>query len=161
MAEGEIFLEPRVYTLVYVIQGDKVLLIRKKRGFGEGYYNGPGGKVRWDETLREAAIREFQEELCASPGPLEWRGVLEFYNNNRLEMIVHVFIAESYSGKLCESDEAEPHWFGTDEIPYDNMWRDDRYWFPLLLAGKRFYGRFWFRDWKEIIDYRLYKLENP
>ncbi len=156
----EQFQQPKVYTLVYVLQGGKILLIRKKRGFGEGYFNGAGGKVRDGETLEDAAIREFQEELCATPGPLDWRGALEFYNNGRLEMVVHVFVTDSYEGELCESDEAEPHWFGIDEIPYDRMWLDDRYWFPLLLAGERFYGRFWFRDWRVIENYCVYKLRK-
>ncbi len=154
----EVFQEPRVYTLLYVIRDDKVLLIRKKRGFGEGFFNGPGGKVRRGESLEEAARREFIEELCASPGPLQWRGVLEFYNNGNLEMIVHVFVTDSYSGELCESDEAEPHWFPRDAVPYSKMWEDDRYWFPLLLSGKRFYGRFWFENWEKIVRGYVYEL---
>ena len=155
------FLRPKVYTLVYVIQGDRILLIRKKRGFGEGYFNGPGGKVHVGETLEQGARREFREELCAEPGPLVWRGLLEFYNNDSLEMLVHVFVTDSYSGELCESDEAEPHWFKIDEIPYDSMWADDRYWLPLLLSGHRILGRFWFRNWERIENYEVYKLENP
>ncbi len=160
MELGECFQEPRVYTLVYVMQGDRVLLIRKKRGFGKGYFNGPGGKARVDEPLEAAAIREFQEELCARPGDLEWRGLLEFYNNGNLEMLVHVFSTDSYDGELCESDEAEPHWFSKDDIPFDRMWLDDRYWFPLLLDGERFYGRFWFRDWAELLRGEVYELRE-
>ncbi len=154
------FQQPKIYTLVYVIRDEKILLIRKKRGFGEGYFNGAGGKVHDDETLEEAAVREFREELCAAPGPLEWRGALEFYNNDRLEMVVHVFVTDSYEGELCESDEAEPHWFDLDGIPYDNMWADDRHWFPLLLAGELFYGRFWFRNWEKVENYCVYKLRR-
>jgi len=155
------FLRPKVYTLVYLVRGDSILLIRKKRGFGEGYFNGPGGKVHVGETLEQGARREFQEELCANPGPLEWRGLLEFYNNGSLEMLVHVFVTDSYEGNLCESDEAEPHWFKMDEIPYDSMWADDVHWLPLLLGGHRFFGRFWFRNWERIENYEVYKLENP
>lgn len=31
---------------------------QKKRGFGEGYYNGFGGKVEQSETILDAAKRE-------------------------------------------------------------------------------------------------------
>lgn len=41
-----------------VRQGDQVLLGEKKRGFGEGYYNGFGGKVEKMESVLEAAKRE-------------------------------------------------------------------------------------------------------
>jgi hypothetical protein len=27
------------------------------------------------------------------------------------------------------------------DIPWDKLWEDDQYWFPLLLANKRFAGR--------------------
>ena len=53
-APGALNLPPRedvkLLTLVVVIErgpgGVRVLLGRKKRGFGEGYWNGFGGKVR-------------------------------------------------------------------------------------------------------------------
>ncbi len=35
-----------------------MLLGEKKRGFGEGYFNGFGGKVEAGETVQQAAIRE-------------------------------------------------------------------------------------------------------
>lgn len=34
----------------------------------------------------------------------------------------------------------EPHWFTFDEIPYDNMWKDDVAWYPFLLEKKPFIG---------------------
>lgn len=44
--------------LAIVNQGGRVLLGEKKRGFGEGYFNGFGGKVEAGETVQQAAIRE-------------------------------------------------------------------------------------------------------
>ena len=38
--------------LVFVRREDEVLLIRKKRGLGEGKINGPGGKVDEGKPLR-------------------------------------------------------------------------------------------------------------
>lgn len=40
------------------------------------------------------------------------------------------------------SEEMKPEWFSYDSIPYDTMWPDDRYWIPIMLAGKHFIGRF-------------------
>ncbi len=45
------------YTLVLVIEGNKILLGLKKRGFGVGWWNGFGGKINHDETIEEAAKR--------------------------------------------------------------------------------------------------------
>ena len=44
-------------------EGERQLLLgRKKRGFGEGKWNGFGGKLEPGETVEEAAVRELQEE---------------------------------------------------------------------------------------------------
>ena len=45
------------YTLVLVIEGNKILLGLKKRGFGVGWWNGFGGKINNEETIEEAAKR--------------------------------------------------------------------------------------------------------
>lgn len=47
----------KLLTLLFVLKPGKVLLGMKKRGFGEGRWNGFGGKVQLDETIEEAAKR--------------------------------------------------------------------------------------------------------
>ena len=43
-----------------------------------------------------------------------------------------------------ERDKLIPKWFAKSDIPYAQLWPDDRHWFPLLLAGKYFRGEFHF-----------------
>ena len=45
----------KLYTLVLVIEGDRILLGLKKRGFGVGWWNGFGGKINHNETIEDAA----------------------------------------------------------------------------------------------------------
>ena len=47
----------RILTLLFVREGDRILLGYKKNGFGKGKWNGFGGKVKDGETIEEAAIR--------------------------------------------------------------------------------------------------------
>jgi ADP-ribose pyrophosphatase YjhB (NUDIX family) len=47
-------------TLCLLIEGDKILLAMKKRGFGVGKWNGLGGKVALGEKIIDAAIRELE-----------------------------------------------------------------------------------------------------
>jgi len=134
-----------VATLVYVVEGGRVLLIRKKRGFGAGKVNGPGGKVRPGEDIYSAALRELREETGLEAGELAYRGVLEFRDaDGGPELTVHVFTADRYSGRLRESEEAGPFWADLERLPLDEMWEDDRLWLPHVLAGSRVYGRFLF-----------------
>ena len=46
--------------------------------------------------------------------------------------------------KRVETEEMKPQWFNFSDIPYEQMWSDDKYWLPILLAGKKFKGNFLF-----------------
>lgn len=50
-------------TLCFLMKENKILLAMKKRSFGEGKWNGVGGKVVGKESVKEAAIREIEEEI--------------------------------------------------------------------------------------------------
>ena len=129
-------------TLCYVFEDEEVLLIRKKRGPGEGRYVGPGGKVEANESIEEAVIREVHEETSLTIDAPEKKGELAFYFAEEPFMNVHVFRAESYTGTVEESDEAEPDWMDITDLPYDRMWDGDEHWLPLLIDGESFSGTF-------------------
>jgi hypothetical protein len=41
-----------------------------------------------------------------------------------------------------------------DEIPFDAMWEDDKYWLPMLIRGERFQTR-WIFDGDRMLDYAI------
>jgi 8-oxo-dGTP diphosphatase len=131
-------------TLLFIFRGDEVLLIRKKRGLGAGKMNGPGGKIEPDETPAQCAVREAREELRIHAENVEEFGLLRFQFTDGLGLLCHVFRSDSFTGEPVETDEAVPHWTPLDAIPYDEMWEDDRHWFPLLAARTPFVGNFEF-----------------
>ncbi|MDD7804657.1 MAG: 8-oxo-dGTP diphosphatase [Endozoicomonas sp. (ex Botrylloides leachii)] len=141
-------------TLLLTIKNDKILLIRKKRGLGAGKINGPGGKVESGETILDCIIRETQEELCITPIDPNFIGESLFQFKDGYSIHVHTFIATEFKGEPTETDEAYPIWFPLDNIPYDEMWEDDKYWIPLALKGQRFIGRYLFDDDK-MLDYDI------
>ncbi|CAM9897292.1 unnamed protein product, partial [Ectocarpus fasciculatus] len=57
----------------------EILLGMKKRGFGEGKWNGFGGKVESGESVDEAAKRELMEEAGVTARELSLRGRLVFH----------------------------------------------------------------------------------
>lgn len=136
----------RDYTLCVPVQSGKVLLGRKKRGLGEGYWNGFGGKVEAEETIGAAAIRELFEEvnLKARVRDLVPAGLLYFTFDDPSTHPIRgtVFRLETFSGNPEESEEMSPRWFAEDAIPYDQMWGDDTFWFPLLLEKRPFVASF-------------------
>ena len=68
----------KILTLCVVHEHPRVLLGMKKRGFGEGRWNGFGGKVQEGETIEGAAKRELLEEAGVSLGSIERVGRLDF-----------------------------------------------------------------------------------
>ena len=134
-----------VATLLFVFDGDgRVLLIHKKRGLGRGKINGPGGRLEPGETPVQAAVRETREELGIDVLDPQFCGSLRFQFTDGYALHGHVFKATRWIGDPVETDEARPEWFPVDAIPYDDMWEDDRHWFPMMLAGTPFSGRFLF-----------------
>ena len=141
-------------TLLFVVRDGQVLLIHKKRGLGAGKINGPGGRIDPGETPLECAVREVEEELCVTPTGVRESGELRFQFVDGLSIHGYVFLADDCIGEPQETEEAIPRWTPLDEIPYARMWQDDHLWIPLMLAGKRFDGRFVF-DGDTLLDQDL------
>jgi len=136
-------------NLCYLLNDkNQVLLIMKKKGFGQGRWNGPGGKIKENESLEQAVIREVEEETGYQPlNPINL-GFIEFIwphkpeNNQRC----HIFLTKEFGGELKESEESLPQWWEIEKIPFDDMWPDDIYWLKDALAGKETKYRFFFDE---------------
>jgi len=140
-------------TLCLVVEEQRLLLGYKKRGFGEGFWNGFGGKVENNESIEAAVLREVEEEAGIGLRAVNQKGLLEFTFNDRPgEVIVaHIYRGEGLLGEPRESEEMSPQWFHLYEIPYDYMWPADRFWLPGLLEGKAFKGKVHFDENKDIV----------
>ncbi len=131
-------------TLMFVKVDHSVLLIRKKRGLGAGKINGPGGRIEGRETPIQCAIRETREELDITPLDVRAGGELFFHSDDFPRIHGFVFTAAAYEGVPRETEEAIPLWTPVDRIPYAQMWEDDRFWLPQVLAGRVIDGWFTF-----------------
>jgi 8-oxo-dGTP diphosphatase/2-hydroxy-dATP diphosphatase len=142
-------LPPKLLTLVFVLGRGRVLLGMKKRGFGEGKWNGFGGKKEPGESLLGCARRELLEEtaLEAPEEAFRERGFMSFLMESdgmvdsasgAVSKVLHVFVysvaEENCAGEPTESEEMRPQWFEHQAVPYPDMWLDDKVWLPRVLA---------------------------
>ena len=141
-------------TLVFVVRDAEILLINKKTGLGKGKVNAPGGKVDPGETPEACAVRECREELGITVSNLEYCGEHRFQFVDGYSIHVWVYRTRDFEGDPVETREAKPLWVKVDEIPYEEMWEDDRLWLPMVLRGERFQTR-WIFDGDSMLDYDI------
>ncbi|MFH1246813.1 MAG: 8-oxo-dGTP diphosphatase [Candidatus Micrarchaeota archaeon] len=121
------------------LENKRVLLGLKKRGFGNGKWNGFGGKVKQTESIEDATIRETLEEALIKIKNIEKVGELtfEFPHKQEWNQVVHVFLTSEWEGEPTETEEMLPAWFDFDKIPFDKMWPSDQQWLPRVLKGEK------------------------
>lgn len=147
-------------TLVFVVRGEEILLIDKKRGLGKGKVNGPGGKVDPGETVEACAIRECREELGIEVSRLEQLGEHRFQFVDGYSIHCFVYRTAHFEGTPTETPEAAPRWTPVDAIPYEQMWEDDVIWLPMLLRGEAFRAN-WIFDGDRMVDHEFEPLDHP
>lgn len=158
-------------TLAFLVRenndGEKnVLLAMKKRGFGEGLWNGVGGKIVDSESDILTAAREIEEEIgvFVQTVGLKKAGILHFYFPDDPEKAnwnqdVHVYLVEDWLGDPQESEEMRPEWFSVDSLPFKSMWDDDSFWLPRVLNGEKIEGWFSFDESNKVSEHKISNME--
>ncbi len=145
-------------TLVFLRRDGQVLLAMKKRGFGVNRWNGVGGKIEMGETLDQALVRESREEIDVDPIHYEKSADIkfnEYFKGRPTIMHVHVYSCTKWEGEPTESEEMRPKWFDVDSVPYKDMWPDDPFWLPQVLAGDKIVANFTLDKNDKIISHEI------
>ncbi|MFO7549377.1 MAG: NUDIX hydrolase [Acidimicrobiia bacterium] len=104
---------------VAIVDGDRILMIRRGRGANAGLWAVPGGKVDWGESMRDAAVREVREEtgLEVRLGPVVWVGdAIGPGSPPAWHFTLVDFLAEVVGGNAVAADDAlEFRWVPLEE----------------------------------------------
>lgn len=149
-------------TLLFFVKDGQILLAMKKRGFGAGKWNGVGGKIEAGESIEEALVRECQEEIGVTPKT--WRRVAEldfqeFHNGQPTHIYCHVYLADDWQGEPSESEEMSPAWFDIEDIPFNEMWDDDKYWLKRVLKGEILQASFVLNEENKVVEHQIKPME--
>lgn len=114
---------PLVGVGAIVIEGDRVLLVKRAHPPIQGQWSIPGGVLELGELVREAAVREAREEtgLIVEPGELLGvydRILRDVEKRVQYHYVLIDFLCRRVGGELlAASDAAEVQWFRRDELP--------------------------------------------
>lgn len=150
-------------TLLFLRRDNEILLAMKKRGFGEGKWNGVGGKLEPGETIEQALRRETIEEIGVTPMHYRQVAELDFIQDAETDtpwhMYIYAYICDEWQNEPSESEEMAPQWFALEDIPYAQMWQDDEFWLPMVLSGDKVTGMFTFDIDDKLLSHSVLKQE--
>lgn len=135
----------------FMLRGDKVLLgLRKKVSddLGQDNYAGIGGKLESGEDADSCLVREIEEEIGVRVTEYKAAGNVRFINphNVKWNMRVEIYIVTDWEGEPVETEVIKSVWFSRTDIPYENMFRDNKFWLPKVLEGQSVEGVFLFGE---------------
>ena len=114
--------QPLVGVGAIIIEGDRVLLVKRGHPPLLGEWSIPGGVLEVGETLREAAVREAFEETGLTVETTELLGVYDRILRDADERTIYHYVLIDF---LCQRLQGEPQaagdaedvqWFTQDEI---------------------------------------------
>ena len=113
---------PLVGVGAIIIEGDRVLLVKRAHPPIQGQWSIPGGVLEVGEMVREAAVREACEETGLMVEPGELLGVYDRILRDpeqrvQYHYVLIDFLCRVVGGELlAASDAAEVRWFGREEL---------------------------------------------
>lgn len=112
-----VYFDPKVAVVVFIVQDNQLLLIRRKGDPGKGKWALPAGFVDHDEAPETAAIRETLEETHLH---VKIDQLLDVFpkRDNGLADIVIAYSATILDGTMQADDDADAvAWFTADCLP--------------------------------------------
>jgi len=131
---------PLVGVGAIIIEGARVLLVKRLHPPLQAEWSIPGGVLEVGELVGEAAIREAREETGLTVEPRELLGVYDRILRNpeqrvQYHYVLIDFLCRRVAGDLlAASDAAEVRWFRREELPGLKLAED-----TLDVIGKGFY----------------------
>jgi ADP-ribose pyrophosphatase YjhB (NUDIX family) len=121
---------PLVGAGAIIIEGNRVVLVKRAHPPIQGHWSIPGGVLEVGEMVREAAVREAREETGLVVEPEELLGVYDRILRDpeqrvQYHYVLIDFLCRAVGGELfAASDATEVLWFTREELPALNLAED-------------------------------------
>lgn len=107
MAKAEL---TKLTNMCMICDGNGNVLVQERNDSNWSGLTFPGGHVEPGESFVDSVIREVKEETGLTIEKPMLCGIKHFHTIDNTRYIVFLFKTDTYSGKLCSSDEGEVKW---------------------------------------------------
>jgi len=124
---------PLVGVGAIIIEGSRVLLVKRAHPPLQAEWSIPGGVLEVGELIREAAVREAREETGLIVEPADLLGVYDRVLRDaekrvQYHYVLIDFLCRPVGGELNAADDAaEVGWFSREELPALKLAEDTQY----------------------------------
>jgi 8-oxo-dGTP diphosphatase len=150
-------------TLCYVVKDDRVLLLHRTKEPNLGLWIAPGGKLEFDESPQECALRELYEETGLIGRNPALRGIItEISTRHDYQWLIFIFVVHQVTGEMLHCAERacpEGHlaWVPVQQVLQLPIPGSDAIFFPRVMAqGPLFCAKFVYDQDLGIVSWEQY-----
>ncbi len=120
----------------FLIRGDEVLIVRRANDPYRGQRTVPGGRKQRGESLREAVVREVEEETGCVIRSMEYAGMLHgIVEEDEMEYLSVYFVSRDFEGEPRDSEEGAVEWMNiADSLSATDMHPIYRLLMPRIIS---------------------------
>jgi len=101
-----------------LVEGGKLLLIKRAAEPWKGQWAIPGGRIDDDESAEQCLKREMKEETGLDVEPVKLTGLYSDPGRDPRKVIAAAYLVRRTGGQLKAGDDAaEARWFALDSLP--------------------------------------------
>ncbi len=102
----------------FIVEDDRILLVKRKYPPREGYWSFPAGFMEWGESPANCAIREVKEETGLDVEVFSSFKVYSGTDDPRTRAILILYLVKQIGGKMEAGDDAsELKFFSLNDLP--------------------------------------------
>ena len=150
-------------TLCYAQRDGRVLLLHRSKEPNLGLWVAPGGKLEYDESPDECALRELEEETGLIATSARLRGVItEVSPRDDYQWLIFIFVTRDFVGNMADCEqmdcpEGKLAWVAVDEVVGYPIPEADAIFFPHIIGdGPLFRAKFVYDRDLGVVDWVQY-----
>ena len=139
----------KLATLCFVEQGEKILMMKRRKEPNFGLWTAPGGKIEFAESPHDCVIREIKEETGLTIHQPRLAGIItEVAAKGNFNWLIFAYHVTEFAGDLIECTEGDLAWIDKQEITRLSLPESDYHFIPPIISRRPqlYIGKFYYDE---------------